>query len=278
MMNFLLIEQGKYQSVLESGDQGQLKDLLSAVPSMPEHEVKFLMFSASFPNVSKPVFKSVVQAVLIWGDRHRRKEKKHWATLRKNPEAFGEAIYWAIMDNYIVDLMDARLTQKEIEEILTDDNSPLFLAVDHKRQYGNPSFPEHAVLRYLTSRYAFDSDRLCTEYNVTVWHLACHKALSLDLINILANDTRYKTVNIRDTVGDTPLHKLCGASPCQPDADAVATLLISKGVDPLIKANDGKTCIDILRENLALTPSSNGEALLNVLNEATAMQGGADHA
>ena len=277
-MNFLLIEQGKYKSVFESADPERIAVLLSAVPSMPEHVVKFLMFSASFPNVSKPVFKSVVQAVLIWGDRHRRKERKHWAKLRKTPEAFAKAIYWTVMDNYILDLMDARLTQKEIDEILTDDDSPLFLAVDHKRLYGNQSFPEHAVLRYLTSCYAFDSDRLCTEYNVTVWHLACHKALSVDLINILANDTRYETVNIRDTVGDTPLHKLCGASPCQPDADAVATLLISKGVDPLIKANDGKTCIDILRENLALTPSSNAEALLNVLSEATAMQGDADHA
>ena len=48
MMNFVAFEQGKYRSVLESGDQGQLKNLLSAVPSMPEHEVKFLMFSAMY--------------------------------------------------------------------------------------------------------------------------------------------------------------------------------------------------------------------------------------
>ena len=52
MINFVAFEQGKYQSVLESGDQEQLQNLLSAVPSMPEHEVKFLMFSASLPNVS----------------------------------------------------------------------------------------------------------------------------------------------------------------------------------------------------------------------------------
>lgn len=275
MMNFVLIEQGKYRSVLESGDQAQLKKLLSAVPSMPEHEVKFLMFSASFPGVSKAVFRSVVHAVLIWGDRHRRKEKKRWAKLRKNPEAFADGIYWAILDNYILDIMDARLTQKEANGLTFDGDTPLLLAVEHKSKYGNPSFPENAVLRYLTSIYALDSDILCSEGKVTAWHVACYERLSLDLINILANDTRYRILNIRDKAGDTPLHKLGGASPCQPDADAVATLLISNGVDPLVKANDGKTCVDILRENLALTPSTNGDALINVLKEAIATLGGA---
>ena len=277
MINFVSFEQSKYQSVLESDDQERVAELLSAVPSMSEHEVKFLMFSASFPNVSKPLFQSVVKAVLIWGDRHRRKEKKHWANLRKNREAIAGEIYWAILDNYILDIMDARLTQKEANGLTFDGDTPLLLAVEHKSKYGNPSFPEHAVLRYLTSTYALDSDIPCPGSKVTAWHRACYERLSLDLINILANETRYKSLNIRDEAGDTPLHKLCGASPCQPDVDTVATLLISKGVDPLVKANDGKTCLDILRENLGLTPSTHGDALLNVLNEAIATRGGSHH-
>jgi len=277
MMNFVSIEQSNDRSALESVDQAQLKELLSAVPSMSETEVKFLMFWASFPSVSKAVFRSVVHAVLIWGDRHRKNEKKWWAKLRKDPGLFYEEICWVIMGNCLLDLMDARLTQKEIDEILTDEVTPLYLAVNHKKRHANQLYPELAVLRYLTSSYVFDSDRPCTEKKLTVWHAACHEALSLDLINVLANDTLYKTVNIRDAYGDTPLHKLCGATPSQPDADAVATLLLAKGVDPRVKANDGKTCIDMLHKSLDHTYSSYGEALLNVLNEAIATRGGSHH-
>jgi hypothetical protein len=265
----------QYLPILETGDPTQIDALLAQTATMSESDINFLMFYASFPTISKTVFKTVVSAVLSWGDQFRKDQKARWLKLRRNQKKFAREIEWVIMDNYILDLMDARLTEKEANQ-LVGDRTPLHHAVFHKHCYTNPHFPELAVLKFLTSEYALDSTKQCDELHETAWHRACLKA-DLPVFRILAAETVYDSLHIADKFGDTPLHKLCGVSPCQPHSQEIGRFLLAHGIDRNALANDGKTAAGILSESLAKTPSRHGDALLSVLSNGMGFQGGAHH-
>lgn len=265
----------RFLPILESGDLTEIDALLSQLAKMSESELKFLMFSASFPNVSNTIFKSVVCAVLQWGDKFRKAQKRRWVKLRQNKEAFAHAIELAIMDNYILDLMDARLTQQEANQHI-GNQTPLHLAVLHKHLYANPNFPELAVIRFLTSSYSLDSTKQCFDQRETAWHRACMKA-DQSVLRTLAMETHYGSLNIQDRAGDTPLHKLCGVSPCQPHSPEIGECLLALGIDGSAVAKDGKTAADILREELKKRPSEEGEILLSLLQAHVSAVGGASN-
>jgi hypothetical protein len=265
----------QYLPIFETGSQTQIDSLLSQTSTMSESDIKFLMFFASFPSVSKVVFKTVASAVLRWGDQYRKERKAYWLELRRNKKKFAQEIEWAIMDNYILDLMDARLTQEEANHLI-GERTPLHHAAWHKSLYANPRFPELAVMRFLTCNYSLDSTKQCSHLCETAWHRACMKA-DLQLFRTLASETRYGSLHIVDKMGDTPLHKLCGVYPCQAHSPEIAQFLLAHGVEKAAVAKDGKTCTDILIEYLAKTPSPDGEALLRVMQEAKTLPGSAYH-
>lgn len=265
----------QYLSILETEDQTQIHALLSQTATMTESDIKFLMFYASFPTVSKPVFKSVVSAVLTWGDQFRKQQKANWIELRRDKKKFAREIEWVIMDNYILDLMDARLTQQEANQRI-GDRTPLHHAVVHKSLYRDPRFPELAVLRFLTSNYSLNSTKQCKVLRETAWHRACMTA-DLLALKTLASETMYENLHVKDKMDDTPLHKLCGVSPCQPHSPEIGRFLLANGIDGHAVAKDGKTAADILYGSLARTPSPHADALLSVLRNTMEAQGGADH-
>ena len=273
VLDLLIKVKSRYLPVLQSGDQESVNELLAKLESMSVDEIKFLMFAASFPGVSKNTFQSVVKAVLRWGGTFRKVQKKQWAELRRWPEDFASAIFWAIADNRILDLMDARLTKQEAA-LSIGGTTLLNFAVNQKCLYFASHFPEFAVLKFLTRKYSFDSTTQGMHFKETAWHQACTYPNPL-LIKILAEETKYGSLCIRDVHGDTPLHDLCAALPFQKHSPEIARFLMAHGIDACEVGHKGKTCEDIVIDGLAERPSDAGVDLLVVIKGLAQPTGGA---
>ena len=99
--------------------------------------------------------------------------------------------------------------------------------------------------------FGFDIDAQMVESGNTALHAMCglrwgkgvhNRAISL-LLEAGAD------CNLKNNSGDTPLTYLAGSYPWTTEVHSAFTGMLEHGADPLIPANDGKTAMDLLRDN-----------------------------